>query len=601
MTKKILILVANSKNTSRQQFEEQVREIDNGLQRAQHRDQFELVQRWAVRPRDIQRAMLDVKPQIVHFLGRAAGSQERELENESDQKLVPCPEDATESEGLVFEDESGQVKLVRGQALAELCKLFADKLMCVVLNGCYSKEQAEEIAKYIPYVVGTKQVIGNKAAINFAVGFYDALGAGRSVADAYEFGCVVIKFQFERFSEDLKPLLHKKKYSIQHIQPKRDKSERLEDHYESIIKAIIRGRMIPFLGSDINLCDRPIQKNGELEPWEPGCPFPPSGKELAAYFAKTFPPQLEKIIYYEQKKETGRLQEADPRIKKKDHCINKVIYEHAILIYPDNTEEGSLHVGGEPLQYLSQYADLTQKGKFYDQLEQVELNKRYQPNQLHKFFATLPGIMREKGYYPPYPLIITTNYDISLEQAFVKANEPFDLVFYSNVPEAGEPDRFVHRNPDGIFQEIREPNTYEGLSFDKRPVILKLYGTADQIREREGDSVVITEEHYIEYLVSRNLSELLPVQLLQKLNFQKPHILFLGYPLGDWNQRIILHRIWKNLTLTKRYDWWAIQSKSEPFAQKLWQRYDVVLYDLSLRDYIEELAQRVREIPAKGD
>ena len=50
---------------------------------------------------------------------------------------------------------------------------------CVVLNGCYSEVQAEAIAQHIPYVMGMKQAIGNKAAISFTVGFYNAPGVGR--------------------------------------------------------------------------------------------------------------------------------------------------------------------------------------------------------------------------------------------------------------------------------------------------------------------------------------------------------------------------------------------------------------------------------------
>ena len=184
--KKILILAANPKETSPLRLDEEVREIDNGLQRAKQRDQFELVQKWAVRPRDIERAMLDINPQIVHFSGH--GAREK---------------------GLVFEDKTGQEKFVSGEALATLFELFSDQLECVVLNGCYSKIQAEEIAKYIPYVIGMKHAIGDRAAIAFAVGFYDALGAGRSVEFAYKLGCSAI--QIEGIPGHLTPILLKKR------------------------------------------------------------------------------------------------------------------------------------------------------------------------------------------------------------------------------------------------------------------------------------------------------------------------------------------------------------------------------------------------------
>lgn len=189
---KLLILAANPTNTNRLRLEEELRDIDEGLRRAQHRDRFILTQRLAVRPRDIQRAMLDETPQIVHFSGHGEGQ-----------------------EGLVFEDETGQAKLVSGEALADLFALFADPaevpdpIHCVVLNGCYSQVQAEAIAQHVPYVIGMTQAIGDRAAIDFAVGFYDALGAGRSIEFAFKLGCAAISLAGK--PESATPvLIHKK-------------------------------------------------------------------------------------------------------------------------------------------------------------------------------------------------------------------------------------------------------------------------------------------------------------------------------------------------------------------------------------------------------
>jgi hypothetical protein len=67
--KKILILTANPKNTDKLRLDEEVREIEEGLQRSRRRDQFEIISRWAVRPDDLRRALLDHEPQIVHFSG----------------------------------------------------------------------------------------------------------------------------------------------------------------------------------------------------------------------------------------------------------------------------------------------------------------------------------------------------------------------------------------------------------------------------------------------------------------------------------------------------------------------------------------------------
>ncbi|WP_232435728.1 hypothetical protein [Rivularia sp. PCC 7116] len=45
----------------------------------------------------------------------------------------------------------------------------------------------------INYVIGMNQAIPDKAAIEFAIGFYDALGAGKSVDFAHKLGCNLIK------------------------------------------------------------------------------------------------------------------------------------------------------------------------------------------------------------------------------------------------------------------------------------------------------------------------------------------------------------------------------------------------------------------------
>jgi hypothetical protein len=55
--------------------------------------------------------------------------------------------------------------------------------------------KAKAIARHVNYVIGMSQEIGDRAAIEFSVGFYDALGAGHSVEFAYKFGCAAIRLE----------------------------------------------------------------------------------------------------------------------------------------------------------------------------------------------------------------------------------------------------------------------------------------------------------------------------------------------------------------------------------------------------------------------
>jgi len=103
------------------------------------------------------------------------------------------------------------MQTVTADALAALFQLSVAQIDCVLLNACYSATQAQEIANHVNYVIGMDKAIGDRAAIAFAVGFYQALGAGRSIEDAYQFGCVQIRLQ--SIPEHLTPKLIQKHVS----------------------------------------------------------------------------------------------------------------------------------------------------------------------------------------------------------------------------------------------------------------------------------------------------------------------------------------------------------------------------------------------------
>jgi HEAT repeat protein len=162
----LLILAACPTDQARLRLDREVRDIDESLHRSKHRDRFHIQQKWAVRPDDLRRALLDHLPQILHFCGHGEGDP-----------------------GIILENEAGKSQLVSTEAITNLFKLFADKgLECVVLNACYAEVQASAIAQHIPYVIGMSAAILDKAALKFSVGFYDALGAGWSYVEAFEMG-----------------------------------------------------------------------------------------------------------------------------------------------------------------------------------------------------------------------------------------------------------------------------------------------------------------------------------------------------------------------------------------------------------------------------
>ena len=205
-TTKILFLAANPTDTGQLRLGEEIREIDEGLRRANYRDRFDLEQKWAVRPRDLQRAMLDHKPQIVHFSGHGVPLQQttanqpgtRSLDWEgADQAEMPTKDWENYTGGIALENSQGQTRIVKASALGGLFRLgsIKENIRCVFLNACYSDLQAEAIIQHVPFVVGMNQAVPDNTAIAFATGFYDALGAGLDIPEAFDAGVVAIELE----------------------------------------------------------------------------------------------------------------------------------------------------------------------------------------------------------------------------------------------------------------------------------------------------------------------------------------------------------------------------------------------------------------------
>ncbi|RRA99874.1 caspase family protein [Larkinella rosea] len=157
--KRVLFLSANPTTMEPLRLGAEVREIQEELRGSEG---VLFSTSLAVTPRTLTRSILQEKPTIVHFSGHGT------------------------DEGLCLETESGQLKTVSTDALGRLFAVFDDSVQCVLLNACYSEPQARAISAHIPYVIGMQRSVSDEAAIAFSATFYQALGSGLSIIDAYE-------------------------------------------------------------------------------------------------------------------------------------------------------------------------------------------------------------------------------------------------------------------------------------------------------------------------------------------------------------------------------------------------------------------------------
>jgi DNA-binding SARP family transcriptional activator len=247
---------------------------------------------------------------------------------------------------------------------------------------------------------------------------------------------------------------------------------------------------------------------------------------------------------------------------------------------------------GSTLPSIAQFvAVMKGSGPLYDELHTL-LDSDAAPTPIHRFFASLPPLLRERGL--PHQLLVTTSYDLALEAAFLQAGEEFDVVSYVAAgPNRG---KFCHIAPDGTGRMIDLPNTYATeLSLEQRTVILKLHGQVDRGPERQWESFVVTEDDYIDYLAKSDVAGAVPVALAAKL--RRSHFLFVGYTMADWNLRVILNRLWSDQPLSYRS--WAVQPQAKPLEREFWHRRDVDVLEIPLERYVETLAGYAGLVPAE--
>ena len=576
MSRKILFLAANPRKDLN--LEKESQRIKDKLKRSKYRDEFQFITEFAVRLDDLRQAMLENNPQIVHFAGHGVGKRKTAG---TLRDLSPSPE-KVEEEGIVLEANNGQGELVSGEELAKTLGLFAEQLECVILNGCYTEVQAKAIAQKIDFVIGMQQSIDDNAAINFAAQFYAALGQRRSYEWAYQFASTV------KYHEQLTPVLLKRK-----IPPKVTDTSR-EDYFSSIIWNIKNSRIIPFLGTGINLFDRKIID------WKPQTGCTPNESELARYLAQKF----SKVLV--DKVKAKRLNKNDIRqlfaekqgIISIPHCP-----KNCSVFNPESTEicpllSTDIIAAIQPnLECLVQCIELLcEKWELYAELHKI-FESHYNPNKLHSLLAELPKSMIEKGYPLPYQLIVTTNYDDTLEEAFKLKNQSFDLVTY--ISKGTDEGKFLHqkyRLRDDEFDiqsiTINKPNEYgeEKFQFDKYPVIIKLCGAVNRQNVQE-DNFVITEDQYLHYI---SLEAQLPSCLKNKLTANP--ILFLGCDPSDWKLRALLWNIWSNQDIQHSY---VIQENPRRLEQQIWKNLVVDIYQISLKEFTTKLDKWQKDIPQK--
>lgn len=165
----VLLVFANPRGTDPLQLGAEERALRESIKLSAHRDRFDIEALHAATVDDLRRALRARPRTIVHFSGRG------------------------EEGGLQFEDEGGQLFTPDVAELGDLLRRRG--VETVVLNACYGLAAIGSAPMANRYTITMEGKVSDQGAVEFARGFYDELGAGSSVEEAYEEGrsCAAVK------------------------------------------------------------------------------------------------------------------------------------------------------------------------------------------------------------------------------------------------------------------------------------------------------------------------------------------------------------------------------------------------------------------------
>jgi hypothetical protein len=287
--------------------------------------------------------------------------------------------------------------------------------------------------------------------------------------------------------------------------------------YGIIAQALRGGGVVPFLGAGASAVYRP---EDDQDGWDASKPYLPFGSELA------------------------RLLATDAE-------------------FPDAASASSLALVASYVEHVA-----GDRGILDSALRRAFERDRT-PGEIHRLLAQIDRPL----------LIVTTNYDNLIEQAF--GNKRYHLVV-----DRGDRSRVWAATSAGL-EPVKTGDLRKALQPEDRPIIYKLHGSIDK-KDPKNDSFLVTEQDYVDFL--GRAQTCVPPYLAALM--AKARFLFLGYSLVDWNVRVMLRKLRqpaKGQEPTLRN--WAINKNPGAAERKIWEAHKVNIYDLDIRMFVGQLAR----------
>jgi CHAT domain len=157
----VLFLASSPEDQATLRLDKETREIEKRVRASDYRDSIYFRARMARQLYDLLDDLNEVRPTVLHFSGHGNDG------------------------GLAFEDENGSTQALGNAMLGRLLDAAAGGVQLILFNSCDSASQAEVAIQHVDLAIGMDTAIDDEDAKVFAGQFYNSLGFGCSVAEAF--------------------------------------------------------------------------------------------------------------------------------------------------------------------------------------------------------------------------------------------------------------------------------------------------------------------------------------------------------------------------------------------------------------------------------
>lgn len=157
----VLLVSASPDSLNRTRVDREFRKIIDKVRGTRFRERLRMVQVQAARFEDLQTALMEHEPHVLHISAHGL------------------------SDGSIMFETTDDKSSVTKKRMVRLLRAIGDKLRLVVLSAGYSEQLAHDLAPIVGCCIGMSQEIIDAEAIEFSVSLYETMAFGRSIETAF--------------------------------------------------------------------------------------------------------------------------------------------------------------------------------------------------------------------------------------------------------------------------------------------------------------------------------------------------------------------------------------------------------------------------------